>query len=72
MQSLAFLWFELQMTKQCLSEKTSSAAQVPAKATNLHAPIGIGHSKTRRSASLTNAGPGYGMVHFHLWPMSRR
>jgi len=35
MQSLAFLWFELQMTKQCLSEKTFSAAQVPAKATNL-------------------------------------
>jgi len=42
MQSLAFFWFELQLTKQYLSEKTFSAAQVPAKATNLHLPLRLG------------------------------
>jgi hypothetical protein len=42
MQSLAFLWFQIQMTQQYLHEKTFGPAQVPANAANLNAPIGIG------------------------------
>ena len=42
MQSLAFLWFELQMTQQYLREKTFGPAESPANSTNLNTPIGAG------------------------------
>jgi hypothetical protein len=42
MQSLAFLWFQLQMTQQYLHEKTFGPAQPPANSANLNTPIGIG------------------------------
>jgi hypothetical protein len=47
MQTLAFLWFELQTARQRL-RTTFAEAEVPANATNLNAPSGIG---TRRYAS---------------------
>jgi hypothetical protein len=40
MQSLAFLWFQLQMTQQYLHEKTFGPAQAPANSANLNTPIG--------------------------------
>jgi RND family efflux transporter MFP subunit len=40
MQSLAFLWFELQMTQQYLREKTFGPAQSPTNSPNLNSPIG--------------------------------
>jgi hypothetical protein len=70
MQSLAFLWFQLQMTRQYLREKTFPPAQLPAKAANWNEPIGIRDPSTRRSGSLPNSG--CGRAKFHLWPMSRR
>jgi hypothetical protein len=42
MQSLALLWFQLQMTQPYLREKTFPAAQVPGNPPNLDTPIGIG------------------------------
>ena len=42
MQSLTFLWFQLQMTKQYLDEKTFGPAQSPANSANLNTPIGPG------------------------------
>jgi multidrug efflux pump subunit AcrA (membrane-fusion protein) len=49
MQSLAFLWFELQMTQQYLREKTFGPAESPANSANLNTPIGAG---TLRRASV--------------------
>ena len=40
MPSLAFLWFQLQMTQQYLHEKTFGPAQSPAKSANFNTPIG--------------------------------
>ena len=40
MQSLAFLWFQLQMTQQYLNEKTFRPAQSPANPANLNSPTG--------------------------------
>jgi hypothetical protein len=48
MQSLAFLWFELQTTQQYLRDKAFGPAQSPASSANLNTPIGAG---TRRRAS---------------------
>jgi RND family efflux transporter MFP subunit len=48
MQSLAFLWFQLQMTQQYLREKTFGPAESPANSANLNTPIGTG---TLRRAS---------------------
>jgi hypothetical protein len=48
MQSLAFLWFQLQMTQQYLREKTFGPAESPANSANLNTPIGAG---TLRRAS---------------------
>jgi hypothetical protein len=42
MQSLAFLWFEMQMTQQYLREKTFGPAESPANSANLNTPIGAG------------------------------
>jgi hypothetical protein len=42
MQSLAFLWFELQMTKQYLREITFGPAESPDNSANLNTPIGAG------------------------------
>jgi hypothetical protein len=42
MQSLAFLWFELQMTQQYLRDKTFGPGQSPANSANLNTPIGAG------------------------------
>ena len=39
MQSLAFLWFQLQMTQRYLHEKTFGPAQSPANSANLNTPI---------------------------------
>jgi hypothetical protein len=41
MQSLALLWFQLQMTQQYLHEKTLRPAQSPANSANLNTPIAI-------------------------------
>jgi multidrug resistance efflux pump len=49
MQSLAFLWFELQMTQQYLRERTFGPAESPANSANLNTPIGAG---TLRRASV--------------------
>jgi hypothetical protein len=40
MQSLAFLWFEMQMTQQYLREETFGPAQSPDNSANLNTPIG--------------------------------
>ena len=40
MQSLAFLWFQLQMTERYLREKTFGPAQSPANSANWNTPIG--------------------------------
>ena len=40
MQSLAFLWFQLQMTQQYLNEKTFRPAQSRANSANLNRPTG--------------------------------
>ena len=48
MQSLAFLWFEMQMTQQYLREKTFGPAESPANSANLNTSIG---SDTLRRAS---------------------
>jgi hypothetical protein len=42
MQSLAFLWFELQMTQQYLRDKTFGPGQSQANSENLNTPIGAG------------------------------
>ena len=42
MQWFAFLWFQLQMTKQYLQEKTYGPAQSTADSANLNTPIGAG------------------------------
>ena len=39
MQSLAFLWFQLQIAQQYLREKTFALAQLQANAANLNTPI---------------------------------
>ena len=49
MQSLAFLWFEMQMTQQYLRDKTFGPAESPANSANLNTPIGAG---TLRGASV--------------------
>jgi len=49
MQSLAFLWFELQMTKRYLEEKTFGPAPSPADSANLDTPIVAG--KVRRASA---------------------
>jgi hypothetical protein len=41
MQTLAFLWSELQVAQQCLRE-TFAESQVPAKAPNVNSPGGVG------------------------------
>jgi hypothetical protein len=58
MPSLAYLWFQLQMTRQYLREEASPPAQVPADAANWNEPIGIRDPSMRRSAFLPNPGPG--------------
>jgi membrane fusion protein, multidrug efflux system len=42
MQSLVFLWFQLQMTQQYLRERTFGPAESPANSANLNTPIGAG------------------------------
>ena len=42
MQWFTFLWFQLQMTKQYLQEKTYGPAQSTADSANLNTPIGGG------------------------------
>ena len=42
MQSFAFLWFQSQMTKQYLREKTFGPAQPPADSVNPDTSIGAG------------------------------
>jgi len=49
MQSLAFLWFEMQMTQQYLREKTFGPAESPANSAHLNTPIG---APTLRRASV--------------------
>jgi hypothetical protein len=49
MQSLAFLWFEMQMTQQYLRDKTFGPAESPANSANLNTPIDAG---TLRRASV--------------------
>jgi hypothetical protein len=40
MQSLAFLWFQLQMAQQYLNEKTFGPAKSPANSANFNTSIG--------------------------------
>ena len=54
MQWFAFLWFQLQMTKQYLEEKTYGPAQSTADSANLDTPIGAG---TPPGASPTQTAP---------------
>jgi hypothetical protein len=54
MQWFAFLWFQLQMTKQYLQEKTFEPAQSTADSANLNTPIGAG---TPPGASPTRTPP---------------
>jgi RND family efflux transporter MFP subunit len=42
MQWFVFLWFQLQMTRQYLCERTSGPAESPANSANLNMPIGAG------------------------------
>jgi hypothetical protein len=49
MQSLAFLWFQLQMKQQYLRERTFEPAESPANSANLNTPIG---ADTLRRASV--------------------
>jgi hypothetical protein len=49
MQSLAFLWFEMQMTQQYLRDKTFGPAESSANSANLNTPIDAG---TLRRASV--------------------
>jgi hypothetical protein len=50
MPSLAFLWFDLQMTQRYLSDITFGSAQSRANSANLNTPIGAG---TFRRPSVT-------------------
>jgi hypothetical protein len=50
MQSFAFLWFQLQMTKQYLREKTFGPEQPPPNSTNLDTPIGAGTPRSYPSS----------------------
>jgi hypothetical protein len=50
MQSLAFIWFDLQMTQRYLSDITFGSAQPRANSANLNTPIGAG---TFRCPSVT-------------------
>jgi hypothetical protein len=55
MQWFVFLWFQLQMTRQYLSERTFGQAESPANSANLNTPIGAGtlaSVKRRRSKIL--------------------
>jgi hypothetical protein len=54
MQWFAFLWFQLQMTKQYLQEKTDGPAQSTVGSANLNTPTGAG---TPLGASPTQAAP---------------
>jgi hypothetical protein len=54
MQSLAFLWFEMQMTQQYLREKTFAPAPSPDNSANLNTPIG---TSTLRRASVKQLPP---------------
>ena len=45
MQSLAFLWFDSQMTQRYLNEITFGPAQPRANSANLNTPIGAGGLK---------------------------
>jgi hypothetical protein len=61
MQSLPFLWFELQMTKQYLEEKTFGAAPSPANSTNLNTPIvadKVRHASVKPAPGLARPKPG--------------
>jgi hypothetical protein len=49
MQSLTFLWYEMQMTQQYLRERTFGPAESPANSANLNTPIDAG---TLRRASV--------------------
>jgi RND family efflux transporter MFP subunit len=49
MQSLAFLWFQLQMTQRYLHEKPFGPAQSPANSANLNTPIGRCNSDKAQS-----------------------
>ena len=42
MQSLAFLWYEMQMTQQYLHDKTFGPAESPANSANLNTPLDAG------------------------------
>jgi hypothetical protein len=42
MQSLAFLWSDMQVTQQYLREKTFGPAPSPANSANLNRPIDVG------------------------------
>jgi hypothetical protein len=45
MQSLAFLWFDRQMTQRYLREKTFGPAPSPANSANLNRPTGDQNTK---------------------------
>src|ERR1700758_4956709 len=50
MQWFVFLWFQLQMTKQYLQEKTSGPVQSPAHSGSLNTPVDTGASRTHPSS----------------------
>jgi hypothetical protein len=54
MQSLAFLWFEMQMAQQYLRDKTFGPAQSSDNSANLNRPIG---ASTLRRASVKQLPP---------------
>jgi hypothetical protein len=54
MQSLDFLWFEMQMTHQYLRAKTFGPALSPDNSANLNTPIG---ASTHRRASVKQLPP---------------
>ena len=54
MQSLAFLWYEMQMTQQYLRDKTFGPAQSPDNSGTLHTPI---DASTLRRASIKQLPP---------------
>ena len=49
MQAFAFLWFQLQMTRRYLQEKTFGPEQSPANSANLNTPIGRCNSDKAQS-----------------------
>ena len=71
MQSLAFLWFQLQMTQQYLHEKTFGPVQPPANSANLNTPIGRCNSD-KAQYSNTPALRAKGFEHEHEAPYQNR